>query len=66
MVESELGLIPQGWKMSELGNLAESIRRNMKPGMLSQKLRISVWNTYHENRLRFQIGTLLTQLIVQN
>lgn len=32
MVESELGLIPQGWKMAELGNLAESIRRNVKPG----------------------------------
>ena len=32
MVESELGLIPQGWKIGELGNLAESIRRNVKPG----------------------------------
>ena len=32
MVESPLGLIPQGWKMDELGNLAESIRRNVKPG----------------------------------
>ncbi len=32
MVKSELGLIPHGWKISELGNLAESIRRNVKPG----------------------------------
>ena len=42
MVELPLGPIPQGWKMDELGNLAESIRRNVKPGTLSQKLRISV------------------------
>jgi len=32
MVESPLGPIPHGWKMDELGNLAESIRRNVKPG----------------------------------
>ena len=32
MVESPLGPIPKGWKMDELGNLAESIRRNVKPG----------------------------------
>ena len=32
MVESELGLIPQRWKIGKLGNLAESIRRNVKRG----------------------------------
>ena len=31
MVESPLGLIPQGWEVGELGDLAESIRRNVKP-----------------------------------
>ncbi len=31
MVESSLGPIPQGWKVKKLGDLAESVRRNVKP-----------------------------------
>ena len=37
MVESLLGSIPQGWKVIELGDLAESIRRNVKPSDVNQK-----------------------------
>ncbi len=36
MVESELGPIPQGWEINQLGNLAESVRRNVKKGELDQ------------------------------
>ncbi len=36
MVESELGLIPQGWAVSTLGDLAESVRRNIKPSDVNQ------------------------------
>ena len=32
MVESELGLIPQGWKVGELGDTIENIRTKVKPG----------------------------------
>ena len=37
MVESPLGSIPKGWKIGKLGELAESIRRNVKPGDLDQE-----------------------------
>ena len=37
MVESELGLIPQGWEVGTLGDLAESVRRNIKPSDINQK-----------------------------
>ena len=37
MVESELGLIPQGWKVGILGDLAESVRRNIKPSDINQE-----------------------------
>ena len=37
MVESLLGPIPEGWKISKLGNLAESIRRNVKPSDIIQE-----------------------------
>ena len=37
MVESPLGPIPKGWKIGTLGDLAESIRQNVKPGNLDQK-----------------------------
>ena len=36
MVESELGPIPQGWDVGQLGSLAESIRRNVKKGKVDQ------------------------------
>ena len=37
MVESELGPIPQGWEVSQLGDLAESIRQNVKAGKVEQQ-----------------------------
>ena len=37
MVESELGLIPQGWEVGTLEDLAESVRRNIKPSDINQK-----------------------------
>ena len=37
MVESPLGPIPKGWKIGTLGDLAESIRQNVKPGDLDQE-----------------------------
>ena len=37
MVESPLGPIPHGWKISKLGNLAESIRRNVKQSDITQE-----------------------------
>ncbi|MCH8294562.1 restriction endonuclease subunit S [Candidatus Poribacteria bacterium] len=37
MVESELGLIPEGWKVGRLGDIAESVRRNVKPSDVDQE-----------------------------
>ena len=37
MVESELGLIPRGWEVGTLGDLAESVRRNIKPSDINQE-----------------------------
>ena len=37
MVKSELGLIPQGWEVGTLGDLAESVRRNIKPSDINQE-----------------------------
>ena len=34
MAESELGLIPQGWEEGTLGDIAESVRRNIKPSAI--------------------------------
>ena len=32
MVESELGLIPQGWEIGKLGDIIENIKKKVKPG----------------------------------
>ena len=37
MVESELGMIPRGWEIGELGDLAESVRRNIKPSNVNRE-----------------------------
>ena len=37
MVESALGPTPQGWKIGKLGDLAESVRRNVKPSDIDQE-----------------------------
>ena len=38
MVESKLGLIPQGWEVGTLGDFAESVRRNIKPSDINQEI----------------------------
>ena len=37
MVESELGLIPEGWQVKKLGDIATDIRRSIKPNMIDPK-----------------------------
>lgn len=34
MVESELGLVPEGWEVRKLGDIAEEVRRNVEPNTL--------------------------------
>jgi type I restriction enzyme S subunit len=31
MVDSELGLVPEGWTLKQLGDIAEQVRRNVRP-----------------------------------
>lgn len=75
MVESALGPIPQGWEIGELGDLAESIRRNIKPSDVKQKISyfglehlprksiaLSNWdsvNSINSAKLRFKKGEIL-------
>ena len=75
MVESPLGSIPQGWKMDELGNLAESIRRNVKPRDVEEytpyfglehlprkSIALSNWDSVdsiNSAKLRFKKGEIL-------
>ena len=75
MVESELGLIPQGWEVGELGDLAESVRRNIKPSDINQEtpyfglehlprksIALSNWDTIdsiNSAKLAFKKGEIL-------
>ena len=75
MVESPLGPIPQGWKVGELGDLAESIRRNVKPRDVKQEtpyfglehlprksIALSNWDSVasiNSAKLRFKKGEIL-------
>ncbi|MDD4136292.1 MAG: restriction endonuclease subunit S [Methanoregula sp.] len=34
MVESELGLVPEGWEIRKIGDIAEEVRRNVEPNMV--------------------------------
>ena len=34
MVKSELGLVPDGWEIRKLGDIAEEVRRNVEPEMI--------------------------------
>jgi len=38
LVESELGLIPEGWEVKVLGDIAESVRRNVNPSDVNQDM----------------------------
>ena len=75
MVESSLGPIPQGWEVGELGDLAESIRRNVKPTDVKQEtpyfglehlprksIALSNWDSVdsiNSVKLRFKKGEIL-------
>ena len=75
MVESELGLIPQGWEVGKLGDLAESVRRNIKPSDINQEtpyfglehlprksIALSNWDTVdsiNSAKLAFKKGEIL-------
>ena len=75
MVDSELGLIPQGWEVGKLGDLAESVRRNIKPSDINQEtpyfglehlprksIALSNWDTVdsiNSAKLAFKKGEIL-------
>ena len=75
MVESEWGLIPQGWEVGKLGDLAESVRRNIKPSDINQEtpyfglehlprksIALSNWDTVdsiNSAKLAFKKGEIL-------
>ena len=75
MVESPLGAIPQGWGVGEIGDLAESIRRNVKPRDVEQEtpyfglehlprksIALSNWDSVdsiNSAKLRFKKGEIL-------
>ena len=75
MVESEMGLIPKGWKVKQLGDLAEAVRRNIKPSEVDQEtpyfglehlprksIALSHWDTVdsiNSTKLAFKKGEIL-------
>ena len=75
IVESPLGPIPQGWGVGEIGDLAESIRRNVKPRDIEQEtpyfglehlprksIALSNWDSVdsiNSAKLRFKKGEIL-------
>ena len=75
MIESPLGPIPQGWRVGEIGDLAESIRRNVKPRDVKQEtpyfglehlprksIALSNWDSVdliNSAKLRFKKGEIL-------
>ncbi|MGC8719062.1 MAG: restriction endonuclease subunit S [Thermodesulforhabdaceae bacterium] len=75
LVDSELGKIPEGWRVGTLGDVAEHPRRNVQPGevepdtpyialehMPRRCIRLADWGTAGEvesNKYAFQRGELL-------
>ena len=75
LVESKLGLIPQGWEVGILGDLAESVRQNIKPSDMNQQtpyfglehlprksIALSNWNSVdsiNSTKLGFKRGEIL-------
>ncbi len=75
MVDSELGLIPHGWDVGKLGDLAESVRRNIKQSDINQEtpyfglehlprksIALSNWDTVdsiNSAKLAFKKGEIL-------
>ena len=72
---TELGEIPQGWEVVKLGDLTESVRRNIKPGELKKEtpyfglehlprksIALNRWNLVDDvgsTKLAFQRGEIL-------
>jgi len=75
LVDSPLGPIPQGWKVKKLGDIAESVRRNIPKGQLAdsqpyvglehiprRSLALDDWEVVDElgsNKLGFKKGEVL-------
>ena len=75
LVPSSLGVIPQGWEVKKLGDIAESMRRNVPKGKLEEpkpyiglehiprrSLALNVWEMATElgsNKLEFKKGEVL-------
>ena len=75
MVDSELGPIPEGWALKPLGEIAEQIRRNVRPEQVDpetpyiglehiprKSIALSEWGTAGEvqsSKLAFHIGEIL-------
>ncbi len=75
MVESELGLIPEGWTWSTLGNVASEVRRTVQPSdiagetpyiglahMPRRSITLSEWGRADEvssTKLQFKTGEIL-------
>jgi len=75
LVDSPLGPIPQGWEVKKLGDIAESVRRNIPKGQLAEvqpyvglehiprrSLALNDWEVVDElgsNKLAFKKGEIL-------
>lgn len=75
MVDSELGLIPEGWEVKKLGEIAQDIRRSVKPDQIDpqtpyfglehlprKSIALSEWGTASQvqsTKLAFHKGEIL-------
>jgi type I restriction enzyme S subunit len=75
MINSPLGTMPEGWEVKQLGEIAQQVRRNVKPGQLNtdtpcvglehiprRSIALSDWSTVDEvqsSKLAFKEGEIL-------
>ncbi|MGP8329151.1 MAG: restriction endonuclease subunit S, partial [Methanosarcinaceae archaeon] len=75
MVESELGMVPEGWDVKKLGDIAKEIRRSVKPDQINpetpyvglqhiprKSIALSEWGMASEvksTKLSFKVGEIL-------
>ncbi len=75
MVESELGMVPEGWEVKKLGDIAQQIRRSVNPDKINpttpyiglehiprKSITLSEWGTANEvksTKLAFEKGEIL-------
>jgi len=75
MVESELGMVPEGWEIRQLGDIAREIRRSVKPDHINpetpyvglehiprKSIALSEWGMASEvksTKLSFEVGEIL-------